>query len=78
MMLEEGFSSDITSFSHYTVIKSNKVEKGHDLSEEYQKKLQEINKTKPINKPVLNVRVKKGTWSYETKKVEVQEGMSKE
>jgi hypothetical protein len=26
----------------------------------------------------MNVRVKKGVWSYETKKVEVDEKMSKE
>lgn len=48
------------------------------MTAEYEKKLQEINKTKPINKPVMNVRVKKGVWSYETKKVEVGESMSKE
>lgn len=54
------------------------MEAGEDLTAEYEKKLQEINKTKPINKPVMNVRVKKGVWSYETKKVEVGESMSKE
>jgi hypothetical protein len=26
----------------------------------------------------MNVRVKKGPWSYEIKKVEIEEGMSKE
>ena len=64
LMLEEPFTQDVTSFTTYVIKKAPKVEKGHDLSEEYQKKLQEIQKTKPINKAVMNVRVKKGTWSY--------------
>ena len=77
-MLEENISQDITTPSKFTVRKATKVEKGHDLGEEYQRKLQEIHKTKGIQKPVVEVRVKKGTWSYMTKKVEVSEGISKE
>ena len=71
LMLEQPFSQDITTFTPYQIQKKTKVEAGQDLTAEYQKKLQEINKTKPISKPVMNVRVKKGVWSYETKKVEV-------
>ena len=40
LMLEEPFSQDINTFTSFTVRKAEKVEKGHDLSEEYQKKLQ--------------------------------------
>lgn len=78
LMLEQPFSQDITTFTPYQIQKKTKVEAGQDLTAEYQKKLQEINKTKPISKPVMNVRVKKGVWSYETKKVEVDETLSKQ
>jgi hypothetical protein len=54
------------------------VEAGEDLTQEYQKKMEELSKTKPISKQVMSVRVKKGPWSYEMRKVEVDEGTSKE
>lgn len=76
-MLEQPFTQDVTTFTGYTIQKKTKVEAGEDLTAEYQKRLQELNKTKPINKPVMNVRLKKGMWSYETKKVEVGQSMSK-
>ena len=40
MMLEEAFTHDVTTFVGYTVKKAPLIEKGHDLSEEYQKKLE--------------------------------------
>lgn len=78
LMLEGPFTQDITTFIPYTIQKKTKVQAGEDLTAQYQKKLQEISKTKQISKQVMNVRVKKGVWSYETKKVQHEGGMSKE
>ena len=71
LLLQEPFNSEYTTYTHYRIRKQTKVEAGEHISEAYKEKLAEIQKTKPINKPIMNVRVKKGVWSYEKKKVEV-------
>ena len=78
LMLEEPFSTDFTIFTPYVIRKKTKIEVGEDVAASYQKKLEEINKTKPISKPTMNVRVRKGVWSYETKKVDVDESLNRE
>ena len=50
--------------------KKNKIEEGVNLTKEYKEKLKELGKSKGIKKE-LDVRVQKGMWSYENKKVEV-------
>ena len=57
--------------------KKNKIEEGVNLTKEYKEKLKELGKSKGIKKE-LDVRVQKGMWSYQNKKVEVQSNLSRE
>lgn len=75
--MNEPFTEEFTVYQGYKIQKKKKIIKGEDLNEEYQKKLDEIHKTKKINKETINVRVKKGTWSYENKTVEVKKNASR-
>jgi hypothetical protein len=62
----------------YSIRKKEKVIEGKNLTKEYQEKLDELGKSKGIKKEELSLRIKKGMWSYETKKVEVNANLSRE
>jgi hypothetical protein len=56
------------------------VKPAEDLESEYKKRLEEIHRTKKIQKEkqVMEVRTKKGIWSYETTRHEVGKDATRE
>jgi hypothetical protein len=78
ILLEEPFLEECSSFVPYLIRKKSKVTPGENVTQKYKEGLEELAKTKAIKKDELSVRLKKGFWSYETKKVEVGANLSRE
>jgi hypothetical protein len=76
--LEEPFLEEYSSYQSYLIKKKAKVIVGENITQKYKKDLEELEKTKGIKKDEMTVRVKKGFWSYEDKKVEIGANLSRE
>lgn len=80
VLLEEAFEEEQTAFGPFEYRKKTLVKPPEDLEQEYKKRLEEIHRTKRIQKEksTVEVRTKKGIWSYELSKHEVGKDASRE
>jgi hypothetical protein len=77
VLLEEPFLEEYASFVPYSIKKKTKIIPGENITQNYKERFEDETKTKGIKKADMDVRLKKGMWSYVTKKVEVKADLSR-
>lgn len=87
ILLEEAFVDEQTAFGPFEYRKQPLIKPADDMESDYQRRLDEIHvlshvmqRTKKIQKEkaTMDVRTKKGMWSYVVRKEEVEKEASRE